>query len=101
MVEDAIYTDDRVLEVAAVGVPDKRLGELVAVVVVPKEQSFGEVTEESIIRLARDQCVGRLVESGICHSGILQVARVRCSGHGAHRTDVAWYENHAFPKPSS
>ncbi|EJD48651.1 long-chain-fatty-acid-CoA ligase [Auricularia subglabra TFB-10046 SS5] len=58
MVEDAIYADDRVMEVAAVGVPDKRLGELVAVVVVPKEKFLGDVTEESVIRIARDQLPG-------------------------------------------
>ncbi|KAJ7056351.1 hypothetical protein C8F01DRAFT_993259 [Mycena amicta] len=46
----ALFTDG-VLEVAAVGVPDERLGELVAAVVVVK--SGGSVTEESLIALAR------------------------------------------------
>lgn len=31
--ENAFYADPRVLEVAAVGVPDERLGEIVAVIV--------------------------------------------------------------------
>ena len=53
MVENAIYADERILEVAAVGVPDKRLGELVAVVVVPKENFLNDVTEESILAIAR------------------------------------------------
>ncbi|KAJ7056314.1 hypothetical protein C8F01DRAFT_993104, partial [Mycena amicta] len=42
---------DKVLAVAAVGVPDERLGELLAAVVVVKPG--GSVTEESLIALAR------------------------------------------------
>ncbi|KAF9568919.1 acetyl-CoA synthetase-like protein [Agrocybe pediades] len=52
-VENAIYVDERVLEVAAVGVPDKRLGELVAAVVSVKPAHHGKVTEASLIELAR------------------------------------------------
>ncbi|KAJ7056279.1 hypothetical protein C8F01DRAFT_1221004 [Mycena amicta] len=53
-VENALFTD-KVLEVAAVGVPDERLGELVAAVVVVKPG--GSVTEESLIALARTRLV--------------------------------------------
>lgn len=52
-VENAIYTDERVLEVAAVGVPDMRLGELVAAIVSIKPAYYGKVTEASLISLAQ------------------------------------------------
>ncbi|KDR83762.1 hypothetical protein GALMADRAFT_236121 [Galerina marginata CBS 339.88] len=52
-VENAIYADDRVLEVAAVGVPDKRLGELVAAVVSVKPAFHGKVTEAALVTLAQ------------------------------------------------
>ena len=50
-VEQAIYGDLRVGEVAAVAVPDKRLGELVTVVVVPKEGKA--ITEEEILAVCK------------------------------------------------
>ena len=43
------------LEVAAVGVPDKRLGELVAVVASVKPAFFGKVKEEEVIKLASER----------------------------------------------
>lgn len=52
-VENALYADPRVLEAAAVGVPDKRLGELVAAVVSVKPAYIGKVTESSLIEGAR------------------------------------------------
>ncbi|KAF8974758.1 hypothetical protein BDZ97DRAFT_1775265 [Flammula alnicola] len=52
-VENALYADERVLEVAAVGVPDKRLGEIVAAVVSIKPAYQGKVTEQSLIALAQ------------------------------------------------
>lgn len=52
-VENALYTDARVLEAAAVSVPDKRLGELVAAVVSVKPAYRGKVTESSLIEGAR------------------------------------------------
>ncbi|RXW25143.1 hypothetical protein EST38_g700 [Candolleomyces aberdarensis] len=52
-VENALYADDRVLEVAAVGVPDKRLGELVAAVVSAKSGHFGRLTEAQLIKQAQ------------------------------------------------
>uniref|UniRef100_A0A8H8CLN0 Uncharacterized protein n=1 Tax=Psilocybe cubensis TaxID=181762 RepID=A0A8H8CLN0_PSICU len=52
-VENAIYADERVLEVAAVGVPDVRLGELVAVIVSIKPAYHGKVTETSLISQAQ------------------------------------------------
>ncbi|KAK7695997.1 hypothetical protein QCA50_000637 [Cerrena zonata] len=54
-VENVILSDPRIREVAAVGVPDQRLGELVAVVVSPKEEYRGQVEESQIIALARQR----------------------------------------------
>ncbi|KAF9012884.1 acetyl-CoA synthetase-like protein [Hymenopellis radicata] len=52
-VENALYADPRVFQAAAVGVPDQRLGELVAAVVSVKPAFRGQVTEESLLRLTR------------------------------------------------
>ena len=53
-VENALYTDPRVHEAAAVGVPDVRLGELVAAVVSIKPTFCGKVTESSLLQLAQN-----------------------------------------------
>lgn len=45
------------MEAAAVGVPDKRLGELVAAVVSLKPEYREKITEESLIALARTRFV--------------------------------------------
>lgn len=52
-VENALYADPRILEAAAVGVPDERLGELVAAVVYVKPAFQDRVTEAALIALAR------------------------------------------------
>ncbi|KAF5393503.1 hypothetical protein D9757_000599 [Collybiopsis confluens] len=52
-VENALYEDPRISEAAAVGVPDKRLGELVAAVVSLKTPYRGQVTESSLIESVR------------------------------------------------
>jgi acyl-CoA synthetase (AMP-forming)/AMP-acid ligase II len=52
-VENSLYSDPRVYEVAAVGVPDERLGELVAAVVSMKPAYRGRVTEAELIALSR------------------------------------------------
>ncbi|KAG7088033.1 hypothetical protein E1B28_012069 [Marasmius oreades] len=52
-VENALYEEPGVLEAAAIGVPDRRLGELVAAVVTIKPSYKGKVTEHSLIELAR------------------------------------------------
>ncbi|KIK68183.1 hypothetical protein GYMLUDRAFT_191347 [Collybiopsis luxurians FD-317 M1] len=51
-VENAIYAHPDILEAAAIGVPDQKLGELVAVVASLKP-SCGKVTEEEVISVAR------------------------------------------------
>ncbi|TFK28758.1 long-chain-fatty-acid-CoA ligase [Coprinopsis marcescibilis] len=52
-VENALYADERVLEVAAVSVPDKRLGELVAAVVSIKPRHRDRVTEAELLAKAK------------------------------------------------
>ncbi|KAI5481095.1 hypothetical protein MNV49_006281 [Pseudohyphozyma bogoriensis] len=48
-VESALYEDDRVLDAAVVPVPDPKLGELVAAVVVTKPDHHGKVSEAELI----------------------------------------------------
>lgn len=52
-VENALYADPRIMEAAAVGVPDQRLGELVAAVVSIKPAHRGLVTESALTAMAR------------------------------------------------
>ncbi|KAA1474779.1 acetyl-CoA synthetase-like protein [Dentipellis sp. KUC8613] len=52
-VENALSADSRLLEVAAVGVPDRRLGELVAVVATIKPKYQGHIEEHEVIEVAR------------------------------------------------
>ncbi|KAF9475541.1 acetyl-CoA synthetase-like protein [Pholiota conissans] len=54
-VENALYADPRILEAAAVGVPDERLGELVAVIVSVRSEYEGQVTESTLIEQARNR----------------------------------------------
>lgn len=56
-VENALHTDPRVSEAAAVGVPDKRLGELVTAVVTVKPMYRGQVTESSLLSAVQKLCV--------------------------------------------
>ncbi len=50
--ENSLYPLEGVSEVAAVGVPDERLGELVAVVVSISPKYKGKITEEALIAFA-------------------------------------------------
>ncbi|KAH8113106.1 long-chain-fatty-acid-CoA ligase [Phellopilus nigrolimitatus] len=52
-VENALYADERILDAAAVSLPDKRLGELVAAVVTTKPHFCGQVKEEEVIAIAK------------------------------------------------
>ncbi|KAI0347210.1 acetyl-CoA synthetase-like protein [Trametopsis cervina] len=54
-VENALYKDERLREVAVVGVPDEKLGELVAAIVVTKPEFHGKVKESELIELARSR----------------------------------------------
>jgi acyl-CoA synthetase (AMP-forming)/AMP-acid ligase II len=47
-----LYADERVLEAAAVSVPDERLGELVAAAVSVKQPYWGKVSEMDLIKQA-------------------------------------------------
>ncbi|KZV86862.1 acetyl-CoA synthetase-like protein [Exidia glandulosa HHB12029] len=53
-VENAIYADERIHDVAVVGIPDKRLGELVGALVVPKPEFYGQVTEQEVLQRCKD-----------------------------------------------
>ncbi|KAK0200229.1 hypothetical protein DFS33DRAFT_1359963 [Desarmillaria ectypa] len=52
-VENALYTEPAVLEAAAVGVPDKRLGELVTALVTLKPRYRGRISEQELLETAR------------------------------------------------
>ncbi|KAK2463268.1 hypothetical protein APHAL10511_004923 [Amanita phalloides] len=54
-IENALYTDPRVLEAAAVGIPDDRLGELVAAVVSLKPAYHNQVSEAVLMALTRER----------------------------------------------
>lgn len=51
--ENALYADPRVHEAAAVGVPDDRLGELVAAVVSIKPVFQSSISESTLISQVR------------------------------------------------
>lgn len=51
--ENALYYDDRILQAAAVGVPDAKLGELVAAIVAVKPEHQGKVKESELVELTR------------------------------------------------
>jgi acyl-CoA synthetase (AMP-forming)/AMP-acid ligase II len=51
-VENALYTDPALVEAAAVGIPDFRLGELVAAVVTLKPEFRGKLDEKALIATA-------------------------------------------------
>ena len=53
--ENAFYDDPRIHEAAAVGVPDDRLGELVAAVVSIKPEYRGSVTENKLMAGIRNR----------------------------------------------
>ncbi|KAK0452892.1 uncharacterized protein EV420DRAFT_1645415 [Desarmillaria tabescens] len=52
-VENALYTEPGVLEAAAVGVPDERLGELVTALVTVKPGYRGKISEKKLLETAR------------------------------------------------
>lgn len=56
-VENALYADPRVLEAAAVGVPDERLGQLVVAIVSLRPAYMGQVTEEALISQTKTRLV--------------------------------------------
>lgn len=55
--ENSLYSDPRVFEAAAVGIPDERLGEQVAAVVFVKPAYRGHVTEAGLIALTRQKYI--------------------------------------------
>lgn len=80
-VENALYSDRRVAEAAAVGIPHPRLGEQVAAVVSVRPENKGQVTEEGLINLAKKRSVVASIsypspQLDLC----LQIAQVRRAG---------------------
>lgn len=53
--ENAVYNDPRVLECAAVAVPDSMYGELVSVVFMAKREFKGQVKEADLLTEAKKQ----------------------------------------------
>lgn len=52
-VENAVLSDQRLSEAAAVGVPDERLGELPVVIVIVRPQYYGKVKETEVIEISK------------------------------------------------
>ena len=57
--ENALYADPRILEAAAVGVPDDRLGELVTAIVSVRPTYEGQVTEDGLLEQVKSRYVHR------------------------------------------
>lgn len=96
-VENALYFDDRILEAAAVGVPDERLGELVAAVVSIKPAFRGQVTEaELILRAQKRYSLIDIILLFWSRDAVFQFTKVRCSSDGGHRQPCAWYASTNF-----
>ena len=62
--ENALYYDERLAEVVAVGVPDEKLGELVAAIVTTKPPFHATVKESELLELARSKYVSFLRAHG-------------------------------------
>ena len=54
-IENALYNDPRVLDCAAVGVPDAKFGELPVAIVNVKEEYVGKVQEQELLGVAKQQ----------------------------------------------
>ena len=54
---NALYADPRILEAAAVGGPDDRLGELVTAIVSVRPTYEGQVTEDGLLEEAKNRFV--------------------------------------------
>ena len=55
--ENALFADPRLLDCAVVGIPDKRLGELVAALVVPRMEWLDKVTEGDVLEKVKPRSV--------------------------------------------
>jgi len=54
-IEDLLYNHPKIKEAAVIGVPDKVVGERVKVIVVPKREYRGKITEEEIIKYCEER----------------------------------------------
>lgn len=56
-VENALFADKRIIDCAVVGIPDKRLGELVGAAVVLRSEWAGKVTEQDLLEAVKPRLV--------------------------------------------
>lgn len=56
-VENALFADKRILDCAVIGIPDKRLGELVGALVVLRSEWTGKVTEQDLLDAVKPRSV--------------------------------------------
>ena len=61
-IEDVVAAHDKVLEVAAIGIPDERSGEVVKIYVVKKDKSL---KEDELIQYCRENLTGYKVPKQI------------------------------------
>jgi len=89
-VEDALYSDPRVAEVAGVGIPHPRLGEQVAAVVSVRPEHRGQLTEEGLIALAQKR-FGSLFTSHLSFDCLCsQIAQICRAGDGFNFGSAIW-----------
>jgi len=79
-IESALYEHPEIIEAAAVGVPDHRLGELVAAAVTVKSGS--KLTEREVLDFARTKCVCSFVTIVLDDQLSVQITTDGCSCHG-------------------
>ena len=89
--ENALYTDYRVLEAAAVSVPDQRLGEVVAAIVCAKSAFRGQLSEEELMVVARKKFVPILYYSGSVPHEFHQPPKICPSCDDSYTGGTIWY----------
>jgi len=89
-IENALYSDPRVAEVAGVGIPHPRLGEQVAAVVSARPENRGQLTEEGLIALAQKR-FGSLLMSHLSFDCLCsQIAQICCASDGFDFGSAIW-----------
>lgn len=79
--ENALYAQPEVKEVAVVGVPDLRLGELVVAVVNLKRGTEGNITEGKLIALCKKLYVSGILASQYANT-LSKSPSIRCTRYG-------------------
>ena len=85
-VENALFADPRLLDCAVVGIPDKRLGELVAALVVPRMEWLDKVTEGDVLEKVKPRSVPIKIwwvfERDVCHFSTVSNLGLRNGPYG-------------------